>query len=260
MDNTTLLYEKESNIAVIKLNRPKSLNALNRILLRELDTLLDTIEADDEIRAVIITGNEKAFAAGADITELNDIITPTQALVFVEQGQRVFNKIEGMKKPVIAAVSGFAFGGGCELALSCDIRIADESASFALPEIKLGLLPGGGGTQRLPRIVGLGRAKELLFSGDPIDAKEAFRIGLVNKVVPRGSLMDNAKKMAGTFAERPGYTLQTIKGVVNEGVQLDIKSALAAEMRCFALLFSTQDKQEGVKAFVEKREPKFSHN
>ena len=169
MDNTTLLCEKENNIAVIKLNRPKSLNALNSVLLRELDALLNSIEVDDEIRAVIITGNEKAFAAGADITELGDIITPAQALVFVERAQRVFNKIEGLKKPVIAAVSGFAFGGGCELTLACDIRIADESASFALPEIKLGLLPGGGGTQRLPRIVGLGRAKALLFSGDPIE-------------------------------------------------------------------------------------------
>jgi len=259
MDNTTLLYEKESNIAVIKLNRPKSLNALNSVLLQELDALLDSIEGDDEIRAVIITGNEKAFAAGADITELNGITTPAQALVFVEGVQRVLNKIEGLKKPVIAAVSGFAFGGGCELTLSCDLRIADESASFGLPEIKLGLLPGGGGTQRLPRIVGLGRAKALLFSGDPIDAKEAFRIGLVNTVVPNGSLMDNAKKMAATLAERPGYTLQTIKGVVNEGIQLDLKSALASEMRSFALLFSTQDKIEGVKAFVEKRKPKFSH-
>ena len=259
MDNTTLLYEKEGNLAVIKLNRPKSLNALNSVLLRELETLLDALEADDEIRAVIITGNEKAFAAGADITELTDIATPAQALVFVERAQRVFNKIEGLKKPVIAAVSGYAFGGGCELALSCDIRIADESASFALPEIKLGLLPGGGGTQRLPRIVGLGRAKELLFLGDPIDAEEALRIGLVNKVVAHGSLMEHARKMARTLSERPGYTLQTIKAVVNEGVQVDIKSALASEMRCFALLFSTQDKQEGVKAFMEKRKPQFHH-
>jgi enoyl-CoA hydratase len=259
MDYTAILFEKENNIAVITLNRPKSLNAIDSAILHELGIVLDTIETDDDIRAVIITGNEKAFAAGADITELKDISTPVQAQAYVERVQGVFNRIEGLKKPVIAAVSGFAFGGGFELALSCDLRIADESASFALPEIKLGLIPGAGGTQRLPRIIGIGRAKALLFSGDPIDSTEALRIGLVNKVVAPGTLMDNAKKMARIFAERPGIALQTIKGVVNDGIDLNLKSALAGEIRGFALVFSTRDKEEGLKAFVEKRRPEFCH-
>jgi enoyl-CoA hydratase len=259
MEYKTLLYEKEDQVATITLNRPKSLNAINSELLRELDRLLDTIAADDEIRSVIITGNQKAFAAGADITELNELKTPAEALSFVGLAQSVFNKIEGLGKPVIAAVAGFAFGGGCELTLACDIRIAAENATFALPEIKLGILPGAGGTQRLPRLVGAGRAKELLFSGDPIDAPEAHRIGLVNKVVSPDLLMDAAGKMAKTFAERPGYALQTIKGVVNEGVEQELKTALASEMRCFAILFSTQDRAEGIYAFVEKRKPRFQH-
>lgn len=259
MDYTAILFEKENNIAVITLNRPKSLNAINSAILRELDTVLDTIQTDDDIRAVIITGSGKAFAAGADITEIKDISSPAQAQAFVERVQGVFNKIEDLRKPVIAAVSGFAFGGGCELALSCDLRIADESASFGLPEIKLGLIPGAGGTQRLPRIVGIGRAKAFLFSGDPIDSTEALHIGLVNKVVAPGTLMDNAKDMARVLAKRSRYALQTIKGVVNDGVGLDMKSALAGEMRVFALVFSTQDRAEGLNAFIEKRKPEFHH-
>ena len=259
MDSRTILYTQENNVAMITLNRPESLNAINNELLEALDGRLDEIQADDHVRALIITGNEKAFAAGADITELNEISTPPQALAFVEGVQRIYNKIESLRIPVIAAVSGFAFGGGCELALACDLRIADESARFALPEIKLGLLPGAGGTQRLPRLVGLGRAKEMLFAGDPIDAAEALRIGLVNKVVATGELLDHAREMAQTLAERPGYALQSIKTVVNEGIGIDLKTALAGEMRCFALLFGTHDKEEGVSAFVEKRKANFRH-
>lgn len=259
MEFNTIRYEKENHIAIIILNRPKSMNAIDSIFIREFHQLFDEIKDDDEVGAVIITGSEKVFAAGADIKEIGGIGTPAEAHEFVNEVQSLFNKIESLEKPVIAAVSGLALGGGCELTLVCDIRIAAENSHFGLPEIKIGVLSGAGGTQRLPRLVGIGRAKEMLYTGDPIDAEEAYRVGLVNKVVPVESLLDEAKKMATELMKRPAYALKMIKACVNNGFNMDLRSALAYEARCFEFLFSTEDQKEGMKAFMEKRKPLFKN-
>jgi len=259
MTFNTLLYEKDGGIGIITFNKPESLNVINSEFVSELGQTLNEIEGDNEVNAVIVTGGEKVFVAGADIKEIIGITTSVGARHFGEKVRPVLQKLANLKQPVIAAVSGLAFGGGCEIALACDIRIAAENANFAVPEIKLGVLPGAGGTQRLPRLVGMGKAKEMLFSGDPIDAEEAYRIGLANKVVPVESLMDEARKMAKTFIERPGYALMTIKELVNKGMSMDLNSALAYEARCFEFLFSTEDQKEGMKAFVEKRKPVFKN-
>lgn len=257
MEFNTITYEKDESIGVIKLNRPKKMNALSNELLRELDQIIDDIKKDDEVRVLIITGEGKFFAAGADINELAGVITPIDAHLLEPSLPYVLNKIEKLEKPVIAAVSGPALGGGCELALACDIRIAGENTIFGQPEIRIGVIPGGGGTQRLPRLIGLGKAKELLYTGDSIDAQEAYRIGLVNKLVPVESLMDEAKKMALKLAGQPGFALKMIKMVVNDGINMDLQSALAYEARCFEILFSTEDQKEGMRAFMEKRKPGF---
>jgi enoyl-CoA hydratase len=258
MGFNTITYDKGDGIGVVTLNRPKSLNALCDELIAELGTVFDEIGEDRDVAAVIITGSAKAFAAGADIKEISQIASPAVAQGFVSRIHAVFNRIEGCAKPVIAAISGFALGGGCELALACDLRIAAENAVFGLPEIKLGVIPGGGGTQRLPRLVGVGRAKELLYTGDSIDAQEAYRIGLVNKVVPPESLMDEARTMAAKLAKRPPVALKMTKLAVNEGINMDLYSAIGHESRCFEILFSTADQKEGMQAFIEKREAKFS--
>jgi len=257
MEFNTILFEKNEGIGIITLNRPKSMNAINSDLISELDQVLDVIDKDEEISVVIITGTEKIFAAGADIKEISGIRTPVEAHRFVSNVQSLFRKIENLKKPIIAAVSGLALGGGCEMSLACDIRIAAENASFGQPEIKIGVIPGGGGTQRLPRLIGLGRAKELLYTGDSIDAQEAYRIGLVNKVVPVKSLMDEAKKMATKLKRQPPFALKITKMVVNEGINMDLQSGLAYEARCFEMLFSTEDQKEGMRAFIEKRRTVF---
>ena len=257
MGFNTIVCEKKAGFALVTLNRPKSLNALCEELIVELGQAFSEIEKDVECAAVIITGSEKSFAAGADIKEIAQIDSPAVAYQFVARIREVFDKIENCSKPVIAAVSGFAFGGGCELALACDFRIAAENALFGLPEIKLGLIPGGGGTQRLPRLVGVGRAKELLFLGDRINAQEAWRIGLVNRVVPVESLMSECEKIAATLAKLPAVAMKMNKLAVNEGINMDLHSALSHEARCFEVLFSTEDKKEGVQAFIEKREPRF---
>lgn len=257
MGFNTIVFEKKDGIALVTLNRPKSLNALCEELIVELGLAFGEIEKDSEIAAVIITGSEKAFAAGADIKEIAQIAYPAAATQFVARIHAVFDRIENCSKPVIAAVAGFAFGGGCELALACDLRIAAENALFGLPEIKLGLIPGGGGTQRLPRLIGMGRAKELLYTGDRVNAQEAYRIGLVNKVVPVESLMSESVKIAGNIAKLPAVAMKMNKIAVNEGINMNLHSALVHESRCFEVLFSTEDQKEGVKAFIEKREPKF---
>ncbi|GBC60233.1 crotonase [Desulfonema ishimotonii] len=257
MSFNTIIYEQDGGIGIVTLNRPRSMNALNNELIRELGAVLDEIAGDGTISAVIIRGHEKVFAAGADISELSRIQTPAQAHQFVTRVHLLFDRIENLPKPVIAAVSGLALGGGCELSMACDIRIAAENAVFGQPEIKIGVIPGGGGTQRLPRLVGLGRAKELLFTGDPVDAQEAWRIGLVSRVVPTASLGDEARKMATGFTARPALALQMIKMAVNTGINMDLRSALSHEARCFEWLFSTLDQKEGMRAFMEKRRPEF---
>ncbi len=253
----TMNYEKKDGIGIITLNRPESMNAINSEFMMELDGNLDDITADNEVFVVIITGGKKFFAAGADIKEVLGLKTPIEAHRFVTGAQSLFSKIDNLEKPVIAAIGGLALGGGCELALACDIRIGAGNALLGQPEIKIGVIPGGGGTQRLPRLIGMGRAKELLYTGDPVNADEAYRIGLLNKVVPIESLMDEAKKMARKIAAQPGVALQTTKRVVNEGIGMNIQSALAHEALCFEYLFATEDQKEGMKAFVEKRKPVF---
>jgi len=259
MDYTNILYEKRGSTGIITLNRPQSMNALNSVVFGELKHLLAQIEGDNEVRALILTGSVKYFAAGADIQEIGEITSPVDAHEYFREARAVFSQIEDLEKPVIAAVSGFALGGGCELALACDIRLAAENALFGLPEIKIGLMPGGGGTQRLPRIVGVGVAKELLFTGDFIDAREAHRIGLVNKVFPLDSFSDDVAKMVSRIVDQPAIALKSAKLSVNGGINMDIKSAVAYEARCFELLFSTADQKEGAKAFIEKRKPLFSN-
>lgn len=257
MDYKTILYQKSDGIAVIRLNRPKSLNALCRELIDELELVFSDIADDQEVAIAIITGTEKAFVAGADIKEIAQLSTPLEAYRHVARFHEVFDKIEELPKPVIAAVAGFALGGGCELALACDLRIAADNASFGLPEIKLGVIPGGGGTQRLPRLIGVGRAKELLYTGDPIDAQEAYRIGLANKVVPVNALMDETRRLASKLVKQPAVALQMNKLAVNEGIRMDLRSAQAYELQCFGVMFSTEDQKEGVQAFLEKRPANF---
>lgn len=250
-----LIVEIDEGIGIITLNRPKVLNALNDQVWEELVETVSGFEKNDSVRAVIITGGEKVFAAGADVGEM---ATAKPADFLDDQpAYRALNAIENLPKPVIAAVSGFALGGGCELALVADVRVASDSAQFGLPEITLGIIPGAGGTQRLPRLIGAARAKELIFSGDFVNAEEAWRVGLVNKVVPAEKLLDEAKRIARRFTRNGAMALRMAKSSINEGQQMDLKAGLQYENKCFSILFSTEDQKEGMKAFSEKRRPNF---
>ena len=257
MRANTVKFKKDAGLGIINLNRPKQMNALNVGLVEELSWLLDKIAKDKEIGVVILTGNERVFCVGADLKEVSKVDTVIKAWDFFSKIRSLFDKIENLEKPVIAAVGGFALGGGCELALVCDLRIAAENAKFGLPEIKLGIIPGGGGTQRLSRIIGITKARELLYTGDSIDAKEAFIRGLVNKVVAVKSLMDEARKMASKIIRQPSFALKMAKHVVNNGTNMNMKSAIAYEARCVEILFSTGDMKESINEFIEKRKPNF---
>ncbi|AFQ42899.1 enoyl-CoA hydratase/isomerase family protein [Desulfosporosinus meridiei] len=252
----TILVEIEDGIAMLTLNRPAVLNALNDQVFSELAEAAAKIANDPSVRVIIITGGEKVFAAGADIGQMASA-TAVEVTISNRPSHRALQIIENMPQPVIAAIAGYALGGGCELTLVADVRIAADNAQFGLPEIKLGILPGAGGTQRLPRLIGAGRAKELIFSGDFIKAEEALRIGLVNKVVPADLLFSEAKKMAKRFADRGAVALRMAKSSVNEGLRMDLEAGLQYEHKCFSLLFATEDQKEGMKAFLEKRPAKF---
>lgn len=253
-----LLFENDNGVGIVTLNRPKALNALNAATMQELERIFDELAADESVKAVIITGSgDKAFVAGADITEMQPM-TAVQGCNWGKYGQSVMNKIENLPKPVIAAINGFALGGGCELAMSCDIRIASEKAKFGQPEVTLGITPGFAGTQRLPRLVGKGRAKEILYTGDLIDAAEAYRIGLVNKVVAPEELMSTAKALAVRITSRAPVAVAMCKAAVNEGLDMDLESGVAYEAGVFGLCFATHDQKEGMGAFVEKRKARFS--
>lgn len=257
MDIKNLIFEKKENIAFITINRPDKLNALNKETLNEISQVFDEIENDDEIKGIIITGSgEKAFVAGADILEIStlDNISGTE---FALEGQEVFNKIDQCSKPVIAAVNGFALGGGCELALACHIRYASENAKFGQPEVNLGIIPGFGGTQRLPRIIGKGRALELLMSGNMIDAEEAYRIGLVNKIFPQSELIPESVKLLQTIMSKGLYAVSMLIDAVNEGLDKKLDSALSHEANLFGQTCATEDMREGASAFLEKRKPVF---
>jgi len=252
-----ILVEKEGTTAVVTVNRPKALNALNAATLQELDQAFSDLAADESVAVVILTGaGEKAFVAGADISFMKGL-TAIEARDFALLGQSVFNKIENLPQPVIAAVNGFALGGGCELAMACDIRLAAENAKFGQPEVNLGVPPGFAGTQRLPRLVGKGRAKELLFTTDMIDAAEAYRIGLANKVYPAAELMEAARAMAAKIAAKGQIAVRLTKSAVNQGLEMDSARAMAYEAEVFGLSFATEDQKEGMAAFLEKRKAEF---
>lgn len=254
-----LSLEVADEIAVLKITRPAALNALNSETLDELNVALSDIEKRDDIKVVILTGgadkkgNEfKSFVAGADISEMVNFTAP-EARAFGIKASEPFFKLMNMRQVTIAAVNGFALGGGCEIAMACDIRIASENAIFGQPECGLGIIPGFGGTQRLARLIGMGRAKELIFTCDNIDAAEAYRIGLVNKVVPAEELIATAKAMASKIASKGSYAVAVAKAAINNGYDMDIKNAVEMEANLFGVVNDTHDKKEGMGAFLEKR-------
>jgi enoyl-CoA hydratase len=255
-----VLVEKRERIATITLNRPEVLNALNAELMGDLDVVFDEVARDDSVSVLVLTGaGEKAFAAGADISE----ITKKNALsgvAMAENGQRILRQLETMGKPSIAAVNGFALGGGCEIAMACTIRVASEKAKFGQPEVNLGIIPGYAGTQRLSRIVGRGVAIELVLTGRIIDAAEALRIGLVTQVVPPADLMPTAEKIARTLLGKGPLALRAAMEVVNRGYDLDFDNACKLEAQMFGVLCATEDMKEGTKAFLEKRQAGFKGN
>ncbi len=251
-----IILDKKDGVAKVTINRPKALNALNLEILSELSRAVKDIREDDEVRGVIITGAGRAFVAGADVSMMVGN-SPLEARKVVEMGQRTFMEIENLKKPTIAAINGFALGGGLELALACDLRIASENAKMGLPEVGLGIMPGWGGTQRLPRIVGTGLAKEIILTGDHIDAERAKRIGLVNKVVASDDLDEAAIEMLGRIMSRGPVAIGAAISAINMSLNVDLDSGLAYEQSMFSLCFSTDDSKEGISAFLEKRKPKF---
>ncbi len=252
-----LLYEKKGNIAYVTLNRPKVLNALNRATWEDLRAAFEDVREDEAVRGAILTGaGDKAFIAGADIGELAQVsaVEAEQSSAF---GQKVLNLIENLGKPVIAAINGFALGGGCETAMACTIRVAVENAKFGQPEVKLGVIPGGGGTQRLPRLVGKGRALHLILSGEIISAQEAYRIGLVNEVVPAPQLIARAEAILEQIFSNAPLAVKYSLEAVNNGLETTITEGLSLEASLFGLCAGTEDKKEGTSAFLEKRKPQF---
>ncbi|MGI6226212.1 MAG: short-chain-enoyl-CoA hydratase [Peptococcales bacterium] len=255
MENINL--KVENDIAEITINRPKALNALNSQTLQELASVVEEVSQNQDVKVVIITGSgEKAFVAGADISEMCEK-KPIEARSFSRLGQKVFSAIENMPQVVIAVVNGFALGGGCELALACDLRVASTKAKFGQPEINLGIIPGFAGTQRLTRLIGEGRAKELIYTGEMIDAQEAYRIGLVNKVYEPEELLNKAWELASKITNKSPVIVNLAKSAINTGMNMDNESAYNYEAELFALCFSTEDQKEGMKAFLEKRKPEF---
>lgn len=250
---TNVLLEKKGNIAVATINRPKALNALNSDVLTDLNELVDVVAADAEIRALVITGSgEKAFVAGADIGEMSTL-TAAEGEAFGKHGNDVFRRIETLPIPTIAAINGFALGGGCELSMSCDIRICSEAAVFGQPEVGLGITPGFGGTQRLARLISPGMAKQLIYTAKNIKADEAYRIGLVNAVYPAEELMPAAEKLANTIANNAPIAVRACKKAINDGLQVDMDQAIVIEEKLFGSCFKTADQIEGMGAFLEKR-------
>jgi len=252
----TILVERRGSVAIITINRPEKRNALNIQTRAEGAAVLDELRADESVRVVVFTGaGDKAFIAGADIAEFADRTAITQREVMLERG--LFNAIDTFPKPVIAMVNGYCLGGGCELALACDIRIASDKASFGQPEINLGIIPGGGGTQRLTRLVGEGKAMELILTGAIIDAQTAFNLGLVNHVVPAEQLEAKTMEIANRIAEKSPIALRLAKEAIKLASRSNLDEGLRREVDLFALCFSSADKDEGVKAFLEKRKPEF---
>ena len=249
-----VISERDGAVGVVTINRPRQLNALSSAVLAELVDALETHDRDDEIRAIILTGGTEVFAAGADLKEFSG-----KSAVEMLAGNRVglFDRVRGIAKPIIAAVSGYALGGGCEVAMLCDMVIASETARFGQPEINVGLMPGAGGTQRLARTVGKAKAMEMVLVGAPIDAQTAERLGIVNRVVPVAELMDTARTLAQKIASRPPLSVKLTKQAVLKAFELPLTEAVEYERKLFYLLFASEDAQEGISAFIEKRPPNF---
>ena len=256
----TLLIDIAAHVGIVTLNRPKVLNALNRNMVEELEHAFEAFATHATVRVIVLRGaGEKAFAAGADINELADA-DAQEGETLSRATQRSFRRIETLGRPVIAAVNGYALGGGCELAMACTLRVAGEAARFGQPEIKLGLIPGYGGSQRLPRLVGRGAALKMLLTGSTIDAAEAHRLGLVDEVVPGDSnaLLERCLDLAGTIAQMPRLAVAGVLDAVDRGADLMLDDAIALEAQIFGRLCSTEDKREGTRAFLEKREPRWT--
>lgn len=253
-----LLYEIKDGIAYITVNRPKSLNALNNEVLDELHAAFTAANNDFEVKSVILTGEGKAFVAGADIAEMVNLST-LEGRAMMIKGQNIMNQIETLNKPVIAAINGYALGGGCELAMACDIRIASENAKFGQPEVNLGIIPGFGGTQRLPRLVGKGMGKYLIMTAEMIDAQEAYRIGLVEKVVAAEELIGTTEKVTKMIMAKAPIAIRAAKLSINNGINLDMKTGVAYEGEALVAPYSSEDRIEGMTAFLEKRPAKFKN-
>jgi enoyl-CoA hydratase len=257
MEKEYVRCQIEEGIAVVTIDNQPALNALNAPMLTQLDQTFDALAKNQEVKGVIITGaGEKSFVAGADISEFIQI-KGDAAVGFMARGQRIFDKIEAFDRPVIAAVNGFALGGGNELAMCCDIRIAAENAIFGQPEVNLSIIPGYGGTQRLPRLIGPGKAKEIIFADERINAQEALRIGLVQRVVPKGQAVEEAKKLLKKIMGKGPVAIKMAKKAINEGLKMSLREGLDLEARCNGICFGTEDKDEGAKAFLEKRPARF---
>lgn len=257
MEKEFVRCQIEEGMALVTIDNQPALNALNQTILTQLDQIFEALAGNPEVKGVIITGGgEKAFVAGADISEFIQV-KGGSAVGFMARGQRIFDKIEAFDRPVIAAINGFALGGGNELAMCCDIRIAAENAVFGQPEISLGIIPGYGGTQRLPRLIGAGKAKEIIFADERISAQEALRLGLVQRVVPKGQAVEEAKKLLKKILHKGPVAIKMAKKAMNEGLGMSLRRGLDLEAQCQGICFSTEDKDEGAKAFMEKRPPNF---
>ena len=252
-----LLVESEAKVGIIKINRPAAMNALNTQTIQELDDAVHRLSENPDVRVIVVTGEGKAFVAGADIAEMKDM-TKEQAMDFSRMGQKAFSFLESQEKPVIAAVNGFALGGGCELALACDIRIASEAAKFGQPEVNLGVTPGFAGTQRLLRLVGAAKAKELVYTGEIIDAQTALSLGLANQVVSPDKLMDTVMEMAKRIASKGPMAIKLAKRVIHRGSKSDFDTGSSFEVEGFGECFASGEAKEGMSAFLEKRKPKWS--
>ena len=257
MQYKTIITAQDGPAFVLTLNRPDKRNAISMLMMDEIIAALKSAEAQTGVSGIIITGGETFFAAGADLNEALEVKTATQGLAYLKRWHRMNATLEELAKPVIAAIEGFCITGGLELALACDLRVAAEGASFAITSSKIGTVAGAGGTQRLPRIVGVANALDLLFSADPIDAREAHRIGLTNRMCAKGAALDTAKKMVQTYAQRAPLSLQFAKRAVHRGMQMDLASAIEFGTLQVTTIYGTQDKNEGISAFLEKRTPSF---
>jgi len=254
---SAILTETDNKVLVLRLNREKALNSLNQTLVDELNNIITEVADSGSYKALVITGSDKVFCAGADINDATQSSDYVKGYKFSRKYQQLFARLEQLPIPVIAAISGYALGGGCEFALACDLRIASETAKFGLPEINIGAFPAGGATQKLPRLIGTTQAKEILFTGRQVDAHEAKQLGLVNYVYPVTDYFSKAMELANVLASKPGRALEAIKTLVNQGANMDLASGLEFESRTFSALTSSHDFSEGTKAFLEKRKPDF---